>query len=77
MCGGFRTILTGMRLIFMMATLLIISSLIFNGHSSGLEGSDDVSGQLRAPIEKAENVSQVIEDAATLQRQALEKQIQQ
>ena len=65
-----------MRLILMLASLLIISSLIFNRYSNGLDGNDDVSGQLKAPIEKAENVNQLIEDAATLQRQALEKQIQ-
>jgi len=38
---------------------------------------DDFSSQLTAPIKKAENVSQLVEDAASLQRQALEKQIQQ
>ena len=66
-----------MRLLLMMASLLIISSLIFNGYSNGMGDSDDFSSQLTAPIEKAENVSQLVEDAAILQRQALEKQIQQ
>jgi len=61
----------------MMASLLIISSLIFNGYSNGMGDSDDFSSQLTAPIEKAENVSQLVENAASLQRQALEKQIQQ
>ena len=66
-----------MRLLLMMASLLIISSLIFNGYSNGMGDSDDFASQLTAPIEKAENVSQLIEDTANLQRQALEKQIQQ
>jgi len=66
-----------MRLLLMMASLLIISSLIFNGYSNGMGDSDDFSSQLTAPIEKAENVSQLVENAASLQRQALEKQIQQ
>ena len=66
-----------MRLLLMMASLLIISSLIFNGYSNGMGDGDDFSSQLTTPIEKAENVSQIIEDTANLQRQALEKQIQQ
>ena len=66
-----------MRFIFMVASLLIISSLIFNGYSNGMADDGDLGAQIRAPIEKAENVSQLIVDAAALQRQALEKQIQQ
>jgi hypothetical protein len=66
-----------MRLLLMMGSLLIISSLIFNQYSNGMGDGDDFSSQLTAPIEKAENVSQLVEDTATLQRQALEKQIQQ
>jgi hypothetical protein len=65
-----------MRFIFMMASLLIISSLIFNGYSNGMADDGDPGAQIRAPIEKAENVSQLLEDTAALQRQALEKQIQ-
>ena len=65
-----------MRLLLMMASLLIISSLIFNGYSNGMGGGDDFSSQLTAPIEKAENVSQVVKESSNLQRQALEKQIQ-
>jgi len=71
------TILKAMRLILMMASLLIISYLIFNGYGSSLAGKNDAGGQQMAPIEKAENVNQLIEDAANLQRQALEKQTQQ
>jgi hypothetical protein len=66
-----------MRLLLMMGSLLIISSLIFNQYSNGMGDGDDFSNQLTAPIEKAENVSQLVEDTANLQRQALEKQIQQ
>ena len=65
-----------MRIVLMMASLLIISSLIFNGYSNGMGDGDDFSSQLTAPIEKAENVSQLVVDTANLQRQALEKQIQ-
>ena len=42
-----------------------------------MDGGDSLGEQIRAPIEKAENVSQLIEHTAALQRQALEKQIQQ
>jgi hypothetical protein len=65
-----------MRFIFMMASLLIISSLIFNGYTNGLVSNADADSPQMTPIEKTENVNQLIEDAANLQRQALEKQIQ-
>ena len=42
-----------------------------------MDGGDSIGEQIRAPIETAETVSQLIEDTATLQRHALEKQIQQ
>jgi len=60
-----------------MASLLIISSLIFNGYSTGMAGDDDFSSQLNAPIDKAENVNQLIVDATTRQQEAIAKQIQQ
>ena len=65
-----------MRLLLMMGSLLIISSLIFNGYTNGLVGNADADSPQMTPIEKTENVNQLIEDAANLQRQALEKQIQ-
>lgn len=65
-----------MRLLLMMASLLIISSLIFNGYTNGLVSNADADSPQMTPIEKTENVNQLIEDAANLQRQALEKQIQ-
>jgi len=66
-----------MRLILMMASLLIIAYLILDGYGSSLVGKDDAGGQQVTPIEKAENVNQMIVDTAIQQRQALEKQIQQ
>jgi hypothetical protein len=60
----------------MMASVLIISSLIFNGYSNGMSDGDDFSSQLTAPIEKAENVNQLIVDASMRQQEALAKQIQ-
>lgn len=65
-----------MRLLLMMASLLIISSLIFNGYTNGLVSNADADSPQMTPIEKTENVNQLIEDAANLQRQALQKQIQ-
>jgi hypothetical protein len=65
-----------MRLLLMMGSLLIISSLIFNGYTNGLVSNADADSPQMTPIEKTENVNQLIEDAANLQRQALEKQIQ-
>jgi hypothetical protein len=66
-----------MRLLLMMASILIISSLIFNGYSNGMGDGDDFSSQLTTPIEKAENVNQLIVDASMQQQQAIAKQIQQ
>jgi len=66
-----------MRLLLMMASLLIISSLIFNGYSNGMGDGDDFASQLNAPINEAENVSQLVQDAALRQQQAIAQQIQQ
>lgn len=62
-----------------MASLLVISLLIFNGYanSPGSDSGTHISGQQIDPISKAENVSEVIHDSANLQRQALKKQLQQ
>jgi len=63
----------------MMASLLIVSVLIFNGYSNGLGSGIDgqVAGQQVAPFQKVGEVNQLIQDAANIQRQELEKQIQQ
>ena len=65
-----------MRLLLMMASLLIISRFIVNGYTNGLVSNADADSPQMTPIEKTENVNQLIEDAANLQRQALEKRIQ-
>jgi hypothetical protein len=63
----------------MMASILIVSVLIFKGYSNGLGSSNDgrVEGQQVDPIKKAGEVNLLIQDAANTQRQELEKQIQQ
>jgi len=68
-----------MRFVLMMASLLIVSVLIFNGYSNGLGSGIDgqVAGQQVAPLQKVGEVNQLIQDAANIQRQELEKQIQQ
>ena len=66
-----------MRLVLMMASLLIVSVLIFKGYSNSLGNNDDpVEGQQVDPRKKASEVNQLIQDAANTQRQELEKQIQ-
>jgi hypothetical protein len=67
-----------MRLVLMMASLLLVSVLIFKGYSNGLGGNNDdpVEGQQVDPRKKASEVNQLIQDAANTQRQELEKQIQ-
>jgi len=68
-----------MRFVLMMASLLIVSLLIFKGYSNG-PGSKNyghVGGQQVDSLEKADQVNQLIQDAANTQRQELEKQIQQ
>jgi hypothetical protein len=68
-----------MRFVLMMASLLIVSVLIFKGYSNGLGSNNDVhvGGQQVDPLKKAGEVNQLILDAANTQRQELEKQIQQ
>jgi hypothetical protein len=68
-----------MRFVLMMASLLIVSVLIFKGYSNGLGSKNDVhvEGQQIDPLNKAGEVNQLIQDAANTQRQELEKQIQQ
>jgi hypothetical protein len=68
-----------MRFVLMMASLLIVSVLIFKGYSNGLGSKNDghVGGQQVDPLKKAGEVNQLIQDAANTQRQELEKQNQQ
>ncbi len=67
-----------MRFVFMMASILIVSILIFKGYSNGLgnQHDDHVGGEQIDPLKKAGEVNQLIQDAASIQRQELEKQIQ-
>jgi len=68
-----------MRLILLMVSLVIVSLLVMKGYSAG--GSNTVANpvgeRLADPLQKASEVNQLIEDAASKQRQALEKQLQQ
>ena len=63
----------------MMASILIVSILIFKGYSNGLSNKHDdyAGGGQIDPLKKAGEVNQLIQDAANIQRQELEKQIQQ
>ena len=74
----FWSILSSMRFVLMMASLLIVSVLIFKGYSNGLgsKNDDHVGGQQVDPLKKAGEVNQLIQDTANTQRQELEKQIQ-
>ena len=68
-----------MRLVLMMASVLIVSVLIFKGYGNGL--SNQNAGQVEkqqqvTPLKKAEDVNQLVLDAATTRRQELEKQTQ-
>ena len=64
-----------MRLVFSMASLLVISLLIFNSYANGpANGSDfDVGSVRMEPISRATNVNLTIQETAQLRQQALEK----
>ena len=63
-----------MRLVLMIASLLIVSILILKGYSNSLSNQHD--GQQIDPIKKAEEVNQLIQDAASKRQKEIEKQIQ-
>lgn len=67
-----------MRFLLMMAALLIVSYLVFKGYEPGLDNIKDnhVGGDQIDPLKKARDVNQIIQDAAQIQRQVLEKQSQ-
>lgn len=67
-----------MRFIIMIASILIVSILIFKGYANYLPSSQDdlVGGEQLDPVVKANEVNQLIKDATSVQRQELEKQIQ-
>jgi hypothetical protein len=63
----------------MMASVLIVSVLIFKGYGNGLtnQNAGHVEKQQQVtPLKKAEDVNQLVLDAATTRRQELEKQTQ-
>jgi len=63
-----------MRFVLMTASLMIVSLLIFQGYSNGVGGeNNDLVGD---PLQKASDVSQLVQEASYNQRQALEKQVQ-
>lgn len=66
-----------MRLILTMASLLIVSLVIFNGYANdqGIDGNH-IDGQILGPITRAGDINTLIQDAASIQRQALSEQIQ-
>jgi len=68
-----------MRFVLMMASLLIVSILIFKGYSNRLSNQHDdhAGGEQIDPLKKAVEVNQLIQDAASIRRQEIEKQIQQ
>jgi len=61
-----------------MAAILIVSILVFKGYPNGLGNPQDdrVGGEQLDPVRKAEEVNQLIQDAAINKRQELEKQLQ-
>ena len=67
-----------MRLVLMMASVLIVSILIFKGYGNDLgnQNTDRAATQKITPLKKAEDTNQLVLDAAITQRQELEKQIQ-
>ena len=65
-------------MVFTMASLLIVSLLVFNGYSNGVGNNMDAHAGERpmTPINKAKDVNRLLQDSAMLQRQAIEKQTQ-
>jgi hypothetical protein len=67
-----------MRFVLMMASILVVSYLISKGYSTGLNNSEvQVGGEKIDVLKKAGEVNQLIQDAAEVQRQEIEKQLQQ
>ena len=67
-----------MRFILMMEPILIVSYLIFKGYLTDLNNSETQVGVEKIDaLKKAGEVNQLIQDAAEVQRQEIEKQLQQ
>ena len=63
-----------MRMVFTMASLLIVSLLIFNGYSNGVGNNIDAHASERpmTPINQAKDVNRLIQDTAIAQQQSIE-----
>lgn len=74
----FQSMLGTMRFVLMMVSILIVSILIFKEYSNGLgnQHDDQVGGEKIDPLKKAGEVNRLIQDAASIRRQELEKQTQ-
>jgi len=68
-----------MRLLLLLASLMIISLLVLKGYPGGeaSTAANPDGERLASPIQKANDVDQLVQDTAIKQRQALEKQLQQ
>ena len=66
-----------MRFVLMMAAILVVSYLVFKGYSSGVNnGEVQVGDEKIDALKKADEVNQLIQEAAEVQRQEIEKQLQ-
>jgi hypothetical protein len=67
-----------MRFVLTLASLLTVTLLIFNGFANGSEGNNGglFDGERLDPVTRASNVNLIIEETASIRRNALEKQIQ-
>jgi hypothetical protein len=67
-----------MRFVLTLASLLTVTLLIFNGYANSSEGNngDLFDGERLDPVTRASNVNLIIEETASIRRNALEKQIQ-
>jgi len=60
-----------------MASLLIVSLVIFNGYANDQgNGGGHIDAQILGPISRAGDINTLIQDTASIQRLALEQQIQ-
>ena len=74
----FLSILRDMRLILTMASLLIVSLVIFNGYANdrNIDGNH-IDGQILGSITRAGDINTLNQDTATIQRHSLERQIEE
>lgn len=60
-----------------MASLLIVSLVIFNGYANDQSfDGNHIDEQILGPITRAGDINTLIQDAASIQRQSLAEQIQ-